>query len=62
MNSSYAVVVFGLETNFLFKSIPTNYRTRAIITPGLYIFYPIFEGQKRFFKKKFSEISALMYG
>ena len=30
------------------------YRTRAIITRGLYIFYPLFEGQKRFFKGLFS--------
>ena len=29
------------------------YRTRAIITRGLYTFYPIFEGQKRFFKELF---------
>ena len=28
-----------------------NYRTRAIITRGLYTFYPIFEGQKRLFRK-----------
>ena len=31
-----------------------NYRTRAIITRGLYIFYPLFEVQKRFFKGLFS--------
>ena len=31
-----------------------NYRTRAIITRGLYIFYPLFEVQKRFFKELFS--------
>ena len=29
------------------------YRTRAIITRGLYTFYPIFEGQKRFLKGLF---------
>ena len=40
----------------------TIYRTRAIITCGLYIFNPLFEGQKRFFKEVFSENSALMYG
>ena len=39
-----------------------EYRTRAIITRGLYIFYPLFEGQKRFFKEVFSENSAFMYG
>ena len=31
-----------------------NYRTRTIITRGLYTFYPIFEGQKRLFKELFS--------
>jgi hypothetical protein len=30
-----------------------KYRTRAIITRGLYIFYPILVGQKRFFKELF---------
>ena len=30
-------------------SVLSIYRTRAIITRGLYIFYPLFEGQKRFF-------------
>ena len=39
-----------------------NYRTRAIITRGLYTFYPLFKGQKRFFKEVFSENSAFMYG
>ena len=38
------------------------YRTRAIITCGLYIFYPLFERQKRFFKEFFSENSAFLYG
>ena len=40
----------------------SNYRTRAIITRGLYTFYPIFEGQKRFFKELFLQNSDLMYG
>ena len=39
-----------------------DYRTRAIITRGLYIFYPLFESQKRFFKEFFSENSVLTYG
>ena len=30
------------------------YRTSAIITCGLYTFYPLFEVQKRFFKRLFS--------
>ena len=38
------------------------YRTRAIITRGLYTFYPLFEDQKRFFKEVFWENSVLMYG
>ena len=38
------------------------YRTRAIITSSLYIFYPLFESQKGFFKEVFSENSVLMYG
>ena len=42
--------------------VESNYRTRAIIIRGLYIFYPLFEGQKRFFKEVFPEISAFMYG
>ena len=41
------LVVIGLRAGFLV------YRTRAIITRGLYTFYPIFEGQKRFFKELF---------
>ena len=39
-----------------------NYRTRAIITRGLYTFYPLFEVQKRFFKGLVSWNSCLMYG
>ena len=39
-----------------------KYCTRAIITRGLYIFYPIFGSEKRFFKEVFSENSVLMYG
>ena len=34
-----------------------EYRTRPIITRGSYIFYPILEGQKRFFKELFSSES-----
>ena len=36
------------------KNLIFVYRMRAIITRGLYIFYPLFEGQKRFFKGLFS--------
>ena len=42
--------------------VVSMYRTRAIITRGLYILNPLFEGQKRFFKEVFPENSAFMYG
>ena len=48
--------------HLLSKNNITIYRTRAIITRGLYTFYPLFEGQKCFFKDVFSENSAFMYG
>ena len=38
------------------------YRTRAIITRGLYIFYPIFEDPFFVFKEVFSENYILVYG
>ena len=38
------------------------YRTRLIITQGLYIFYPIFEDLFFVFKEVFSQNSVLMYG
>ena len=39
-----------------------NYRTRAIISRGLYIFYPIFKDRFFVFNEVFSENSFLMYG
>ena len=36
-----------------------NSRTRAIITRGLYTFYPLFEVQKRFFKELFSGMVSI---
>ena len=38
------------------------YRTRAIISCGLYIFYPIFKDNFFVFKEVFSENYFLMYG
>ena len=38
------------------------YRTRAIITRGLYIFYPISKDHFFVFKESFSENSVLIYG
>ena len=54
----YKTKLFGL----LFFVLRTNYRTRAIITSGLYIFYPIFEDHFLVFKEFFSQNSVLMYG
>ena len=39
-----------------------NYRTRAIISRGLYIFYPIFKDRFFVFKEVFSENFVLVYG
>ena len=39
-----------------------TYRTRAIITRGLNIFYPLFEDHFFFSKEIFSENSVVMYG
>ena len=36
--------------HWVFREGQKEYRTRAIITRGLYIFYPILEGQKRFLR------------
>ena len=38
------------------------YRTRAIISRGLYIFYPVFKDNFFVFKEVFSENSVLIYG
>ena len=51
-----------IHTLILLYKQRSDYRTRAIITRGLYIFNPLFEDQKRIFKEVFSENSALMYG
>ena len=50
------------KVSFFYKFSDSTYRTRAIITRGLYILNPLFEGQKCFFKEVFSENSAFMYG
>jgi hypothetical protein len=45
------------------KTAVTNkYRTRAIISRGLYIFYPIFKDHFVVFKEFFKENYVLMYG
>ena len=53
--SSISHVIAGLVLEF---DIPYAH---AIITRGLNILSPFFEGQKRFFKEVFSQNSALMY-
>ena len=40
--------------------LKSSYRTRAIISRGLYIFYPIFEDYFFVFKEVFSQNSVLM--
>ena len=47
--------------NYVF-SYMIIYHMCTILTHGLYTFYPIFEGQKRFFKEVFSENFAFIYG
>ena len=51
--------VYRKFTSLFYSQIPI-YRTRAIIPRGLYTFYLLFEGQKRFFKEVFSENSAFI--
>ena len=58
--SFYVEITYSQVPNKRVYSL--NYHTRAIMTRGLYTFYTIFEGQKRFFKEVFSETSAFMYG
>ena len=45
--------LFQFEKNIYYKNVHYMYRTRAIITCGLYTFYLIFDGQKPFFKELF---------
>ena len=59
----WIVLVFLTQTLPLsFLALVCKYRTRAIITRGLYIFNPLFKGQKHFFMEIFSENSVFMYG
>ena len=44
-------MVASLTSNWVVLSVQGKYRTRAIITRGLYIFYPIFEDHFYVFKK-----------
>ena len=53
---------FGKKSEIRLSKMKSKYRTRAIITRGLYIFYPIFEDHFFVFKEVFSENSVLMYG
>ena len=49
-----AGIGFPLKKRRLKLELALIYHTLAIITHGLYIFYPLFEVLKRFFKKFFS--------
>ena len=52
-NSGFSVSIFTSKI-LCVQRLNSRYRTRAIITRGLYSFYPLFEAQKRFFKGLFS--------
>ena len=53
-------ILFSLLLYFLYKYFFLFiYRTSAIIIRGLYTFYPIFEGQKRFLRSFFCKILTL---
>ena len=58
-NKLYSV---GKSKLYITSTIEIDYRTRAIISRGLYIFYPIFKDIFFVFKEVFSENSVLMYG
>ena len=49
---------WGQSGELAFPKIENHclYRMQAIKTRGLYTFYPIFDGQKRFFKELFRKI------
>ena len=51
MSTVHSLLQF--EKNIYYKNVHYMYRTRAIITCGLYTFYLIFDGQKPFFKELF---------
>ena len=53
------MVIFFLSQN---RQDSYTYRTSAIISRGLYIFYPISKDHFFVFKEVFSENSVLMYG
>ena len=47
----YFISIYFYQLDRTLELISSKYRTRAIITRILYIFYPLIEGQKRFFRK-----------
>ena len=63
---SKKAISYSLNKTKVMKSINQIYQiiypTRAIITRGLYIFYPIFEDNFFVFKEVFSENYGLIYG
>ena len=54
--------IFNSLKNLQDLQVMLWYRTRAIMSRGLYIFYPIFKDHFFVFKEVFSENSVLMYG
>ena len=61
---NYADVLYGrpLTTYIQGLLVILVYRTRAIISRGLYVFYPISKDHFFVFKEVFSENFVLMYG
>ena len=55
-------LVLNMTFVMIFLRIILRYRTRAIISCGLYIFYSISKDHFFVFKEVFSENSVLMYG
>ena len=53
MNSNSIILSYSNDNPYSGLSL-FKYRTRAIITRGLYIFYPLLGSLKRFFKEVFS--------
>ena len=58
---SFSVNILHDKVSFMHRC-RSKYRTRAIISRGLYIFYPISKDHFFVFKEVFSENSVLMYG
>jgi hypothetical protein len=59
LHQNKSTLISKIVPNCTWHYLYSIYCTRAIITRGLYIFYPLFGSQKRFFKEVFSENSVI---